>query len=677
MIDQQNVERAAERFRLPEGSFERLALRRDRKRRNQRIRAGVFGIAIAIALGWLGVNAIRSAPVPAVPPEPAVDLGIFATVAGQIVYEGPQGIWGVDPATPADPASRVQLTSEPGIPLGWSSDGTELLIGRIERASTDGAGLFVLHADGSETLVTADPMFIGATIGGATISPDGSRVVFVGGTGELLAVDADGGPAEVLAESREGILEDPTFSPDGTRIAYVDGGGDHSHHVWVMGADGSDAHEIVFNEWTDTAGHVYGLDWSPAGDRIALGLEGTTYTFAPDGSDFTKVIAGEFPYWSPDGSQIAYTISCVEDPNGCGLAIADADGSDVLTFGFATSGPWHPGAPVEEPVAIATPTPLPPPGAGALAYEIDGDIYVADADGSNAVLIADGVPPDGGNDKCANGERYAWYGLSGEAWSPDGRYLAYWDHGCPVPPPAWGTVLITDPEGTPIASFPGQGWANSWSPDSTRVAVWDSWGGPGDATIGVYGLDGVRQATLTVPRELMPSGDQSPVWSRDGSSILLPGLQVPLDGSPPQPFDVTHPGYPVYSPDGSSVAYLDQGSLVVADAGGPSVQEMDPPEIWDAAWSPNGDLVAFAADDTELFVRDVATGADTSLVDMTRSEALTVIEFSPDGDRILFTMWDADFTRSSLWSIGADGSDLHRLADGVRWADLQPQGRPS
>ena len=86
MIEQRNVERAAERFRLPKGSFERLELRRDRKRRNQRIRAGVFGIAIAIALGWLGVNAIRSAPVPAVPPEPAVDLGIFAPVAGQIVY---------------------------------------------------------------------------------------------------------------------------------------------------------------------------------------------------------------------------------------------------------------------------------------------------------------------------------------------------------------------------------------------------------------------------------------------------------------------------------------------------------------------------------------------------------------------------------------------------------------
>jgi Tol biopolymer transport system component len=90
-----------------------------------------------------------------------------------------------------------------------------------------------------------------------------------------------------------------------------------------------------------------------------------------------------------------------------------------------------------------------------------------------------------------------------------------------------------------------------------------------------------------------------------------------------------------------------------------------------------GDLVAFAADDTELLVRDIATGADTSLLDVTRSERLSVIEFSPEGDRILFTRSDADFSRSSLWSIAANGSDLRRVVDGIDWADLQPQGRPS
>jgi len=53
VIDQRSVERAAEQFRLPEGSFERLVRRRDRKRRNQRIAAGVVGIAVFVAAIWI------------------------------------------------------------------------------------------------------------------------------------------------------------------------------------------------------------------------------------------------------------------------------------------------------------------------------------------------------------------------------------------------------------------------------------------------------------------------------------------------------------------------------------------------------------------------------------------------------------------------------------------------
>ena len=53
MIDQERVERAAERFKVPDGAFERLVHRRDRKRRNQRIAAGVVGIAVFVAAVWI------------------------------------------------------------------------------------------------------------------------------------------------------------------------------------------------------------------------------------------------------------------------------------------------------------------------------------------------------------------------------------------------------------------------------------------------------------------------------------------------------------------------------------------------------------------------------------------------------------------------------------------------
>ena len=115
----------------------------------------------------------------------------------------------------------------------------------------------------------------------------------------------------------------------------------------MANADGSDAHEILADEPALAEGNV-SLAWSPAGDRIAMdtGLEGhvAIYTFAPDGSDFTEVITGESgAHWSPDGSQIAYG----EAP--LGLSIADADGSNVRTFGFGASGPWHPGTLEEAP----------------------------------------------------------------------------------------------------------------------------------------------------------------------------------------------------------------------------------------------------------------------------------------------------------------------------------------
>jgi len=333
--------------------------------------------------------------------------------------------------------------------------------------------------------------------------------------------------------------------------------------------------------------------------------------------------------------------------------------------------------------------PTPTPGSlGALAYGVDGDIYVADWDGSNAVRIADGHPLSDG-DVCGLVD----YSIEGLIWSPNGRYLAYWRNSCEDGPNAWGTVIISDPEGNVVASFPGQGWLISWSPDSTRVAVWISWG----ETIGVYGLDGERQAVLTVPPGMMAPGDYDPVWLPDGASLMVPyGVEIPLDGSTPRklPWADAHEGEATYSPDGSRVAYTTRtpleglvllrgqhqgGSFVVGAADGSHAQEVFGARVWKPVWSPTGDRIAFTSGNgTELRVVDVATGTVTLLAEKDGSDILLVLDFSPEGDRILFSRAeDRGIGPSSLWSIHADGSDPRRLVTGTRWGDwLSPSQTP-
>jgi Tol biopolymer transport system component len=310
------------------------------------------------------------------------------------------------------------------------------------------------------------------------------------------------------------------------------------------------------------------------------------------------------------------------------------------------------------PLPVDQPTPA-PVASGALAYARYGDIYVADPDGSNAVKITD-----------ASADAGCEYSIPDPPWSPDGRYLAF-QRDCTSPPET--SVVITDPHGIAVGEFPayGGGWGFTWSPDSTRVAVWEP-----ALTIGVYGVDGNRQASLPEPTVTGGGNSAPPEWMPDGSALLLYGYAVvPLDGSAGHELSSGRG----YSRDGTRYAVDVGHSVAFYDADGSPVSNARLSGDHDeSAWSPDGDRFAVLAHG-ELNVIDVASGTVTVLPEARAAldggdEIVGVRGFSPEGDRILYaTDAGAEFGNTALWSIGVDGSDARLVIAGTTDGEWRPR----
>jgi hypothetical protein len=315
-----------------------------------------------------------------------------------------------------------------------------------------------------------------------------------------------------------------------------------------------------------------------------------------------------------------------------------------------------------------------------LVYGLDGDIFIAEPDGANPVRLADGDPTK------ACGGFVANRGLV----SPDGQHIAYrstWpDNGSSCVRKVFVSHLATGV----ATSFPGDGWNIAWDPGSTRLATWVELG----ATIGVYGVNGDRQALLDGTQ--ICCGDDDPVWSPDGAEALivkrdLTAIELPLDGEPARPLPAADPraSYGVgmnpvaYAPGRTRVAYAAPGNHIVVEGADGSdrrlfdaaVRGNEVPD--DVLWLPNGKQIVYVADrvfatdgysyataaESSLRLMNPTTGATSTLI--TVAGPLSLRGVSPGSDRLLVGQTDAQGNNGSLWTVNTDGSGSTLLVNGT------------
>ena len=134
----------------------------------------------------------------------------------------------------SDGGGRIQLSTGPGFDAGprWSPAGNLIAY----EGDRSGRGIYVTAADGTgaETLVSGT---VGSW-GPAAWSPDGARLAFLAGLGDVYDVNADGSQLTPVSDVRSSSGS-VFWSPDATMVGFHNGNADGWVDIFVVSADGS------------------------------------------------------------------------------------------------------------------------------------------------------------------------------------------------------------------------------------------------------------------------------------------------------------------------------------------------------------------------------------------------------------------------------------------------------
>ncbi len=257
------------------------------------------------------------------------------------------------------------------------------------------------------------------------------------------------------------------------------------------------------------------------------------------------------------------------------------------------------------------------PDCSQLVYSDGHSLWVANNDGSSSRLL---VAHDGGN-------------LHKPTFSPSGALIAYWravNRGSHWEAHIW----FVNADGTGKKQLTsGDVWDSepSWSPDETKIAFSRQAGSGRDA-------DGDR----------VDGDGWIAVIDTDGENL------VPLTADGPWEQG------PVWSPDGTQIAYFANGAVWVMDGDGTNAMPVVGGAFWGGgqSWSPDGTRIAFARGDnaqSSIVVAEVNGLGEAIVADIGGGSRSP--KWSPDGERIAFTHAPDDATRR-VYAAGASGKPI-------------------